>query len=86
MGDEDSQLFALEQIAIDPEIGFRDGSIRILIWIGDAPGKDPIADSNIDTVIDALSFEGEIYTFAIDLGALDETGQASLIARLTGGL
>jgi hypothetical protein len=38
----EGQLFALEQIATDPAIGWRPDSKRILVWFGDAPGHDPI--------------------------------------------
>src|SRR5215831_7910662 len=38
----EGQLFALQQIATDPAIGWRPGSKRILVWFGDAPGHDPV--------------------------------------------
>jgi hypothetical protein len=38
----EGQLFALQQIATNPVIGWRPGSQRILVWFGDAPGHDPI--------------------------------------------
>lgn len=38
----EGQLFALDQIATIPAIGWRPGSQRILVWFGDAPGHDPI--------------------------------------------
>jgi hypothetical protein len=38
----EGQLFALNQIATLPTIGWRPGSRRILVWFGDAPGHDPI--------------------------------------------
>lgn len=38
----EGQIFALDQIATDPVIGWRPGSKRILVWFGDAPGHDPI--------------------------------------------
>jgi hypothetical protein len=38
----EGQLFALQQIATDPAIGWRPNSKRILVWFGDAPGHDPI--------------------------------------------
>ncbi len=38
----EGQLFALDQIAQSPTIGWRPGSQRILVWFGDAPGHDPI--------------------------------------------
>ncbi len=41
----EGQLFALQQIATDPAIGWRPGSKRILVWFGDAPGHDPICSA-----------------------------------------
>ena len=38
----EGQLYALEQIATDPAIGWRLDAKRILVWFGDAPGHDPI--------------------------------------------
>lgn len=38
----EGQLFALDQIATIPAIGWRAGAQRILVWFGDAPGHDPI--------------------------------------------
>jgi hypothetical protein len=38
----EGQLFALDQIATSPAIGWRPGAQRILVWFGDAPGHDPI--------------------------------------------
>jgi len=41
----EGQLFALQQVATDPAIGWRPGSKRILVWFGDAPGHDPICSA-----------------------------------------
>jgi hypothetical protein len=38
----EGQIFALDQIATSPSIGWRPASKRILVWFGDAPGHDPI--------------------------------------------
>jgi len=40
----EGQLFALDRIAADEggEIGWRPGSVRVLVWFGDAPGHEPI--------------------------------------------
>jgi hypothetical protein len=38
----EGQIFALNQVATSPSIGWRPGSQRILVWFGDAPGHDPI--------------------------------------------
>jgi hypothetical protein len=57
----EAQLYALQQVATDPTIGWRPGSKRILVWFGDAPGHDPvcsaisgIADITEATATDAL--------------------------------
>ena len=41
----EGQLFALQQVATDPGIGWRPGSKRILVWFGDAPGHDPVCSA-----------------------------------------
>ncbi len=41
----EGQLFALQQVATDPAIGWRPGSKRILAWFGDAPGHDPVCSA-----------------------------------------
>lgn len=66
----EGQLFALQQIAASPAIGWRPNSQRILVWFGDAPGHDPICapqfvpkaisemlaeSATIDNVKDALT-------------------------------
>jgi hypothetical protein len=38
----EGQLYALDQIATNPAIGWRAGAIRIVVWFGDYPGHDPI--------------------------------------------
>lgn len=41
----EGQLFALQQVATDPAIGWRPDSKRIVVWFGDAPGHDPICSA-----------------------------------------
>lgn len=38
----EAQLFALDQVASLPAIGWRPGVKHIVVWMGDAPGHDPI--------------------------------------------
>jgi hypothetical protein len=38
----EAQLFALDQLASLPTIGWRPGVQHIIVWMGDAPGHDPI--------------------------------------------
>jgi hypothetical protein len=85
-GGEDTpegQLYALQQVATDPAIGWRTDSKRILVWFGDAPGHDPIcavftaaADVTEATATAALLASPGITVVAIStdtgtLGALD---------------
>lgn len=41
----EGQLFALQQVATDPAIGWRPDSKRIVVWFGDAPGHDPVCSA-----------------------------------------
>ncbi len=38
----EGQLWALQQVATDPAIGWRPDAKRIVVWFGDAPGHDPV--------------------------------------------
>ena len=38
----EAQFYALDQVAGSPAIGWRPGVKRIVVWLGDAPGHDPI--------------------------------------------
>jgi hypothetical protein len=38
----EGQLYALQQVATDPAIGWPTDSKRIAVWFGDAPGHDPV--------------------------------------------
>jgi hypothetical protein len=38
----EGQLFALDRLSNDPGIGWRTDAKRIVVWIGDSPGHDPI--------------------------------------------
>jgi hypothetical protein len=38
----EGQLFAFDQVAVSPAIGWRPGVKHIIVWFGDAPGHDPI--------------------------------------------
>lgn len=83
--EEESQFFALEAIATDNEIGFRDDAVKVVVWIGDSPGMDPTVQSTEETAIAALINAGMV-VLAIDTGSLDRTGQATRIATETGGV
>ncbi|HWC12611.1 MAG TPA: vWA domain-containing protein [Acidimicrobiales bacterium] len=78
-------LVALTFLATDPTVGYRADSTRIVVWFGDAPQH---VDGNGPTVADtiaALQAAG-IRVIAIDVGALDSTGQATAITDATGGV
>lgn len=78
----EANLFGLKQVA--DTTSWRPGSARIVAWFGDAPGHDPSsgvteADATAALVSNGVSVE------AIDVGALDSTGQATRITAATGG-
>jgi hypothetical protein len=90
----EGQLFALQQIATDPAIGWRPDSKRILVWFGDAPGHDPVcaaisgvADITETTATDALVAAGiTVVAISTDTGvagALD--GDPTFDSRNYGG-
>jgi len=85
---EGSQLYALDQVAIDT--GWREDSTKIIVWFGDAPAHDGDLDLNypsdvgLDDAISALNAE-EIIVEAFELGTLDGLGQATDITSATNG-
>ncbi len=85
----ESNLYALQQTAIDPAVGWRDGSSRFVIWFGDAEGHDPATTAGypgpgLATTITALTGLNAT-VFAFGEPALDGTGQATAITGATGG-
>lgn len=81
----ESQLFALESIATDDEIGFRSESLKIIIWVGDSPAFEPLAEASEEATTTALVQLGA-HVIAIDIGNLDSTGEASRIVGATDGI
>jgi len=81
----ESQLFALESVATDDEVGFRPESLKIIIWIGDSPAFEPLAEASEVATTDALVELGA-RVIAIDIGNLDSTGEASRIVGATDGI
>ncbi|WP_122262548.1 VWA domain-containing protein [Ornithinimicrobium cerasi] len=87
-GDEpEAQLNALWEIGDGGDaVSFRDGSSRIVVWFGDAPGHDP---SGGHTEADATASLADVgaRVLAVSVGAnrLDLTGQATRITGTTGG-
>ena len=81
------------------QVGYRDGSSRVIAWFGDAPGHDPSAGNSLQDAIDALNGNG-IRVIAVNVGRLDSapssadchssttdcSGQATKITHDTGGV
>jgi len=63
---------------------WRTGSTRIVVWFGDAPGHDPSGGVTEATATASL-VAGGIKVEAIDVGTMNDTGQAGRIAAATGG-
>jgi len=82
---QEAQLYGLYQVA--NTTSWRPGSTRILVWFGDAPGHDPAGPSPgvTETEATAALVAKVIKVLALDVGALNETGQAQRIADATGG-
>ena len=59
----EGNLFALSQVATQDSIGWRDGSRKILVYMGDAPGHEPSCPSGSaqltrNVVVDQLNAKG----------------------------
>jgi hypothetical protein len=82
---DEGQLFALYQVA--NTTSWRPGSTRILIWFGDAPGHDPAGPEPGVTEAQAIAalVAKTIKVLALDMGLLNEYGQAQRIADATNG-
>lgn len=87
----EAQLNALYQLATGTEsVGWREGSSKIIVWFGDAPGHDPSNGVTLDQAIAALKAQG-IRVIAINLSSgegttLDDFGQATAIVNATAGV
>jgi hypothetical protein len=83
----EADLFALQSLATGTTTGWRTGSAKILVWMGDAPGHDPSGGSTLATAEAALTGgqSSVIKTLAVNLGGLNDYGQASAITAATGG-
>jgi uncharacterized repeat protein (TIGR01451 family) len=84
---EESQVNALYTLATDG-VGFRSNSDRIIVWFGDVPGHDPDLGHTLNEAIEAL-VAAHIRVIAVPVktaeAGLDATGQASAVAKATGG-
>jgi PEP-CTERM motif len=81
---QEAELYALHTLATDPLTGWRSGSARILVWMGDASGHDPSVGITEATATADLVAMG-IKALAVDVGTMNDTGQAGRIATATGG-
>jgi hypothetical protein len=91
----EQQLYALNQLATSAAVGFRDGSTRIIVWLGDSSGHDPSGPTGVTlaTVIADLTTDGAnapIRVIAVPINSgggdgLDATGQATAITTATSG-
>lgn len=80
----ESQINALYEVATGA-IAFRSDSTKVVVWFGDAPGLEPDLGHTLEETIEAL-VAANIRVLAVPIGSgLDESGQATAIAKATGG-
>ena len=87
-GDEaEAQLNALYEIGEGGDaVSFRDGSSRIVVWFGDAPGHDPSGGrTEADATASLVDAEARVLAVSVGANRLDLTGQATRITEATGG-
>lgn len=82
---QEANLYALSQAASDVATGWRAGSAKIMVWFGDASGHDPSIGGVTEASATAALVAQNIKVEAIDVGSLNDTGQAQRIATATGG-
>ncbi|MFG1644237.1 Calx-beta domain-containing protein [Amycolatopsis sp. NPDC049252] len=80
----EADLNALYELATGA-VSFRPDGTRIIAWFGDAPSHDPSGGHSLADTIAALQ-AANIRVVAVNVGALDASGQASAIASATGGV
>ncbi|WP_340682437.1 Calx-beta domain-containing protein [Amycolatopsis coloradensis] len=80
----EANLNALYRLATGA-VAFRPDGTRIIAWFGDAPSHDPSGGHTLAQTIAALQ-AAKIRVVAVNVGALDATGQASAITSATGGV
>lgn len=84
----EADFWGLHNLVADA--GWRSGSSKIIIWIGDAPSHDPTGPDTEHQVtqaslIDELRAAG-IRVIAVNVGGLDSAGQATAIVNATSGV
>ena len=84
----ESQLKALSDAA-GAATGWRAGSTKVAVWFGDAPGHDSASEAGYPgptlTATIATLTGNKIVVEAIDLSAMNSTGQVTAITSATGG-
>lgn len=82
----ESDIYGLDQAATDPSTGWRTGSARILVWMGDAPSHDPdLGVTTTSAIADLNSKNIKVEAMNVGYGGLDDYGQATAITSATGG-
>jgi len=81
---QESDLFALNSVATQAATGWRTGSARILVWMGDASGHDP-SGGVTEAIATASLVANHIKTLGVDVGSMNDTGQVGRITAATGG-
>jgi hypothetical protein len=86
---QEADLYALQQAAAGTganATGWRAGTEKFVVWFGDASGHDPSGPTGVTQAqaIAALQAKG-IQVLAINVGTLNDAGQATAIATATGG-
>eukprot|EP01025_Chloroclados_australasicus_P025922 TRINITY_DN2576_c0_g1_i5.p2 TRINITY_DN2576_c0_g1~~TRINITY_DN2576_c0_g1_i5.p2 ORF type:complete len:400 (-),score=55.28 TRINITY_DN2576_c0_g1_i5:1080-2279(-) len=89
----EAQLYALLQIATTQydQIGWRGGeTVKIVVWFGDAPAKDPFGrtenrEAITEEFVTQILIDKGIRISAFDAADMNESGQAERIATATGG-
>ena len=77
-GDEpEAQLNALWEICEGGDsVSFRDGSSRIVVWFGDAPGHDPsLGHTEADATASLVDVEARVLAVSVGANRLDLTGE-----------
>ena len=90
---EEGQIYALKQVA--DTVTWRDGSTRIVIWFGDAPGHNPagpppgVTEAEATAALQAKTIKVMALNVPVsefEPGQLNYSGQAQRIADATGGM
>lgn len=86
---QEGDLYALRQAAVGTGAnasGWRTGTEKFVVWFGDASGHDPSGpDATTQAQATAALQSIGIKVLAIDVGTMNDAGQASAIATATGG-